>query len=995
MKNGRNICIFLFTGVLLSAGWGQGTLTGIVTDSLSGETLPGANIILQGTSLGAASDIDGEFRIDEIPAGSYIAETSYIGYKPIQIPVVIKDNQVTYIAAQIVPDIIEGETIYITAQALGQAAAINQQVRSNTIINVVSEEKIQELPDANAAESIGRLPGVSVIRSGGEANRIVMRGLSDKYSTVTVNGVRFAPTDEDARGLDLSTISQGSLAGIELYKALTSDQDADAIAGSVNLVTKKAPVDRLLRLDAIGSYNRLDDNFGQYDLRFRYGERFLEDQMLGIQLNANIEQRDRSRESDDLDNDLNARYQGVPRWELDGLNLTYTSETRKRYGASLLLDLNTPDGGSIRFNNGYYQTNRNYTNYYRNYVPLWGNDPTTYDIRDREQVIQAFTGSLTGENYFLGLSSDWGLSYADSRAKYPFDYEMIFYEPGGMRAIPDAYRQGPPESFIPYANNNFNVTQLQYAFQNGENNSDTEKDIFLNLAKDFTLGNLFSGNLKLGGKYRNKHRDKMMTEVYSPYYLYGYANWLNAGGQNPVKNLAGSRFAGLGLEESDPILLAYFLAPDPEKREIFDEYTLYPMIDRDAIRQWWDLSRNGYHSDQQITYGSEYYINPEAEGQYYNLTERISSAFIMGTLNYTNLITFIAGLRVEQENNDYDAKYATESSGGFPIPRAVFKDTSSTHKETVWLPNFHLTARPLDYLNIRLAAYRALARPDFNMRLPSYVLKEQSTALPGNNIHIGNSELKALKAWNYEVNVSAFNNTIGLFSVSAFYKEISDNILSLDSVNMSSYRELENIGIYLDPALFPAGIINVYYPYNSPKKGYVKGIEIEHQANLTFLPGLLRNIVLSYNLSFIKSETWVVTSEAYTVPSPIPGLPPSTRYHPVERKSKMPDQPDFFGNFAIGYDLGGFSGRLSLFHQGEYISRFRSLNRDNIVDSFNRWDLALKYQLFENVAVFMNVNNLTNITETRSEKDNINNWHLPTSAEKYGMTADVGLRLTL
>ncbi len=62
-----------------------------------------------------------------------------------------------------------------------------------------------------------------------------MRGLSDKYSTITVDGVRIASTDEESRGVDLSTISQGSLAGIELYKALTPDMDADAIAGSVNL----------------------------------------------------------------------------------------------------------------------------------------------------------------------------------------------------------------------------------------------------------------------------------------------------------------------------------------------------------------------------------------------------------------------------------------------------------------------------------------------------------------------------------------------------------------------------------------------------------------------------------------------------------------------------------------------------------------------------------------------------------------------------------------
>ena len=119
---------------------------------------------------------------------------------------------------------------------------MNQQINSNTIVNVVSEEKIQELPDANAGESIGHLPGVSISRSGGEANKIVLRGLDERYSTITIDGLRIASTEADDRGIDLSTISQGSLAGIELYKAITPDKDGDAIAGSVNLVTRKAPL---------------------------------------------------------------------------------------------------------------------------------------------------------------------------------------------------------------------------------------------------------------------------------------------------------------------------------------------------------------------------------------------------------------------------------------------------------------------------------------------------------------------------------------------------------------------------------------------------------------------------------------------------------------------------------------------------------------------------------------------------------------------------------
>ena len=102
---------------------------------------------------------------------------------------------------------IQGETVVVTAQASGQNAAINQQLASNAITNVVSAARIQELPDANAAESVGRLPGVSVLRSGGEGTQIVISGLQPKYNNVTVDGVRMASSNPNDRGTDLSMIS--------------------------------------------------------------------------------------------------------------------------------------------------------------------------------------------------------------------------------------------------------------------------------------------------------------------------------------------------------------------------------------------------------------------------------------------------------------------------------------------------------------------------------------------------------------------------------------------------------------------------------------------------------------------------------------------------------------------------------------------------------------------------------------------------------------------
>ncbi|HQT92510.1 MAG TPA: carboxypeptidase-like regulatory domain-containing protein, partial [Candidatus Kryptobacter bacterium] len=296
MKMLQRIFPVLFLLLMPGFASAQGTFQGFVLDSLTSSPLVGANVFLIGTGLGASADLDGHFRVSNIPPGSHSIRISYIGYSTRTIDVVFEDGGTVTANLMLLPQEVQGKEVVVTAQMRGQLAAINQQVSSNTIVNVVSEEKIQELPDANAAEAIGRLPGVSIIRSGGEASKVVLRGLSSKFSNITVDGITIPGTDSTSRDVDLSMISQGSLAGVELYKSLLPDQDGDAIAGTINLVTRKAPSERLLRFDLKGDYNRLMSSANQYDFSGRYGERFFSD-VLGIQIQGNLESKIRSKEN--------------------------------------------------------------------------------------------------------------------------------------------------------------------------------------------------------------------------------------------------------------------------------------------------------------------------------------------------------------------------------------------------------------------------------------------------------------------------------------------------------------------------------------------------------------------------------------------------------------------------------------------------------------------------------------------------------------------------
>ncbi|MCI0512087.1 TonB-dependent receptor, partial [candidate division KSB1 bacterium] len=157
---------FIFFPLFLGAG--NTVITGTVIDSQTKEPLPGANVYIIGTGVGAASDPGGKFYIANVPAGRHILVVDYMGYKRQRVEIELKPGQrlfnlifkLEYAALEI------DTTIVVTAQAEGQIAAINKQLAARSIVNVVSSARIQEIPDANAAESVSRLPGVSITRSG-------------------------------------------------------------------------------------------------------------------------------------------------------------------------------------------------------------------------------------------------------------------------------------------------------------------------------------------------------------------------------------------------------------------------------------------------------------------------------------------------------------------------------------------------------------------------------------------------------------------------------------------------------------------------------------------------------------------------------------------------------------------------------------------------------------------------------------------------------------
>ena len=174
---------------------------------------------------------------------------------------------------------IMGEEVVVTAMMRGQTAAINQQVNSNTIVNVVSKEKIMELPDQNAAETVARLPGVSLVRDGGEGTKVTLRGMAPRFNSITIDGEKVPSTSDQDRSVDLSMFSTDALVRDRVLQGPASRYGRGCHRGTDQFHFQ----DRLRRLSwECKGADRLQPSlksFGQYKGSVIFENRFFNDQV--------------------------------------------------------------------------------------------------------------------------------------------------------------------------------------------------------------------------------------------------------------------------------------------------------------------------------------------------------------------------------------------------------------------------------------------------------------------------------------------------------------------------------------------------------------------------------------------------------------------------------------------------------------------------------------------------------------------------------------------
>jgi TonB-dependent receptor len=954
---------------------GSGTLKGKVHDADTKDALPGATLLIKGTSIGAATDLNGDYVIHGAPVGEQVIIVSYIGYVADTESVNITDGQTIVKDFYLTAQAVQGKNVVVMAQARGQMQAINQQLSSNTIVNVVSSEKIHQLPDDNAATALSRLPGVSLMNG----DQVVIRGMQAKLNQILLNGVELPSTDMNTRATDLGFISSNLLSGIEVTKALTPDMDANALGGVVNLMLREAPTG--LHFDALaqGNYNATDRATDNYKFWASISKRFFNDKF-GVFLQGNMDRTDGGNQVASITPGYlgtNNNAYGQATYITTGALYQYAANIVTNSGGSLIMDYRLPNG-KIVFQNTYSgnvtdqlnnYTSINFTNNQVLFTPdrskygkdLWINalqaENTFGDIKVNVSLAHSATEQYTIFGYAPGINGGGWNQFYNPNSTAPFGYDasgtaITYTSQAAQQSMTLTKALGVFDNLNPVDATGATVqgwpSSIWNQFYQHLYNASLDVSAPVNFTNDITA------TFKVGGKYLRTTRENNIDEDYAhgAQDLYNY---------QPANDY-------LGVNNSNPLSFSMLMNNDFSRGKYYLN-SLYDFtnggykytFNRSVYDTWLQLSEKGWLVPRQL---ADSYKND------WSGAEQFSAAYAMGTFNIGPKVTLVGGARFESYNMIYHAQYTqvthtvygdcVSTEGGSiavndstnpsnPYHTVPYSAFNVNRTDNNIFPDVQLQYKANDWSDFRLAYTTGISRPDYTAIIPK-------VAFYDGNIEMGNPLLKPETAQNFDVVASFHDNSIGLFTVDAFYKVVKNQMYNTNIFYANRAQYAANVPI--PDSAFLAQRFNFTIPnyqqvnvsLNNPNLGYIRGVEIDWQTNFWYLPGPLSALVLDANYTKSGSNTAYTILNLQTTqvrdPNPPHHIIPVFTTLDTVYVGRLIQQANDVVNVALGVDYKGFSGRISFSMTGNLVNNVGSRpETTSFTGNIYRWDFTLKQDL--------------------------------------------------
>ena len=836
----------------------SGTITGRISNAVTGAYLEGAEISVPAAAAVALSARDGSFALT-VPAGAHAVRIYYTGLELSTKPVAVAAGAAAELNVALSVAVQMLETFTVSSSRQGEAASITKQRNADNVTNVVSTDAFGSVADGNIGNFMVRLAGVAGEFENGEVVGIRIRGTPVEFSALNVDGVRAAGAfsgfnTQGDRGAQSDQIPAEFIKEVELTKASTPDMPADSIGGSTNLVTKSA----LDFKENVFTY-RLGFNYNTFrdDLRndyrpnaaFTWLQRIGRKRDIGLALSLSHTDTESPRD----------RVQ-MQRTQVDGRNTQARTlsnvNQRVRFGAGLKLDYRSADGSSLyskfQFNYYYFDSPRlvfaasvagagrvadysrasraliesgtvarDSTNQTAGVAPGYSDDYT--EMLSATWLNEATWNVKLGRQYLAEIGGEKKLP-GDQRLKFQASYNPSNFASNlrsadlalvgniGMSIDTRANRSRPlfRQTYGPAIG--FGTNPRNYTLRLLQQPESSEEDVSnakLDYTKDFR-SLAVPMQVKAGATWRQQDR---WLKIARP-------NWTFGGPDRIAGNIAAT-----GANDDN---LQQFLSPSPA-HGIFNDsngtWLPLPAINFPVV---WKTF--GEHPEWFVPEGTSVTTPPTLT----EITEDIGAAYVQGRVTFGK-VNVVGGVRFERTAVKASAPNTDARN---PTVTRVNRDRDYSDA----FPSLHLRYEPASGVVARASVSTAAARPNMTDLYPTTTVSYNAATGLG-TVTQNDPGLKPQYSTNYDATLEYYFEPAGLVSAGWFKKDIKDFIAR-------SSREIDGGADNGFNGQFGGFTLNTSANGGAAK---VEGFEFGYNQQLKMLPGPWSGLRVFANYTKLKT----------------------------------------------------------------------------------------------------------------------------------------------
>lgn len=990
------ILLFLFSMHSHAQSPGVGSVKGIVGDS--SELLTGASIVIAGSTMGAASDINGAFTIANIPPGSHTLQITFLGFEKFTREIVIEADKTIDLGRLYItpsPKGINEVTVEGKIKKGSENQAVNLTKNSDRIVTVISSENIKKLPDKDAADALKRVAGVAIQNNKGEGGYVSLRGTPNDWTSTLINGDRLPVADEDntSRSFEFEVLPSDLIDRIDVTRTVTPDLEGDNIGGSINFILKE-PVDkRTFIINSALGYNILSQK-PTGNINILWGD-VSKNKKFRYVINASARENFYALDGFKLIYGNNFNH-AINRYELKDY-----SGNRTNLGANVGFDWDITKKVKLGFKG---MTGIMMDNKYQNIVAY------TYASGDGTTVQPQFVHGLLNRQLFGGElntevkpNSKWTIFM-----KYSGYYNRFFY--GSPRQDPANPNDGYFRTVFNNVSSNFRYADVVPILQNGQrdpnnglttgSNPSWAASKLLDIDNPWGTGDHYTNiqplqNQPITGSsvsflkaYSETNytyeTDPAVGELDAKYKMNdkvtfqfgakgrykqgsrakGYHEWR----QNPNNGL-NSRAYYLNDFQTSTSRWSSFLS---EYGSPYGNLSQLPNMTRDQLNSFISTMNTLGNSQMQ-----SFYMDPKYQdfvnwvGSSYDYKEIQTAIYGMADAN-VGKFNLVGGLRLEYTHlyeHALDLNFNTAPLFGYDSLNHSYQSyqpvvDSFTHRQYLAvLPSLNVNYRINNKMQLRFASSRTFHRPNFQETKPGAPLIDYS-----NFLYIkGNPNLKPTYSYNFDLSYQYFWGNKGLFTLSTYGKYIVNHIL------------IESTGAYDPLTAF------ITKTYENASNSWVWGVEGEIKRKFDFLPGFASGFGIGANVTYSISRMHV------------PGRPTS---------QAMSEQSPLLYNIGLQYEKYGIKSSIALNYNSPFLLELnlatlpnsttgQLLHTNSDFDVFMgeqySLDFQISYEFKKHFMVYFEANNLMDW----AYKEYVGNPNRPLRVEYYKQRGQVGFKYEL